>query len=174
MQTQSKTAPKLPKAALFAQAGAACNCFGNGACTNNECQCDAGWKGPDCATLDVLPAAAASPGIKSRPNWGAAQLQEGSIYYTFVGAKRNTSAGASDAFASNAGLHLLRSTSPTGPFEDLGEEIGLNGQSFGFRVDAKINPVDGALLLLTEGYAHGDGDASGFGFIFRRSASGTA
>ena len=37
------------------------------------------------------------------------------MYYTFVGAKRNTSAGASDAFASNAGLHLLRSTSPTGP-----------------------------------------------------------
>ena len=161
-------ATKLLKAALFAQAGAACNCFGNGACTNNECQCDAGWKGPDCATLDVLPAAAASPGFASRPNWGAAQLQEGSIYYTFVGAKRNTSAGASDAFASNAGLHLLRSTSPTGPFEDLGEEIGLNGQSFGFRVDAKINPVDGALLLLTEGYAHGEG----FGFIFRRSASG--
>ena len=133
-----------------------------------------GWKGSDCSTLDVLPAAAASPGIKSRPNWGAAQLREGSMYYTFVGAKRNTSAGASDAFASNAGLHLLRSTSPTGPFEDLGEEIGLNGQSFGFRDDAKINPVDGALLLLTEGYAHGGGDGSGFGFIFRRSASGSA
>ena len=163
-------AAKLLKAALFAQAGAACNCFGNGACTNNVCQCDAGWKGPDCATLDVLPAAAASPGFASRANWGAAQLHEGSLYYTFVGAKRNTSAGASDAFASNAGLHLLRSTSPTGPFEDLGEEIGLNGQSFGFRVDAKINPVDGALLLLTEGYAHGEG----FGFIFRRSASGSA
>ena len=85
-------ATKLLKAALFAQVGAACNCFGNGACTNNECQCDAGWKGPDCATLDVLPAAAVRPGFASRPNWGAAQLQEGSSYYTFVGAKRNTSA----------------------------------------------------------------------------------
>ena len=76
MQTKSKMATKLLKAALFAQVGAACNCFGNGACTNNECQCDAGWKGPDCATLDVLPAAAASPGFASRPTWGAAQLQE--------------------------------------------------------------------------------------------------
>ncbi len=56
MQTQSKMATKLLKAALFAQVGAASNCFGNGACTNNECQCDAGWKGPDCSTLDVNPA----------------------------------------------------------------------------------------------------------------------
>ena len=148
-------------------------CMGNGECMGGVCLCERGWKGPDCAALDLLPVPAAHPGWnEGRPNWGAATLREGDYWYTFVGSKTDLATGASDEFAQNSGLHLLRSESPGGgPFTDLGEQRGLNDQSFGFRVDVKRHPVDGALLLLTEGYAH-EPDR-GFGFILRRSASGS-
>ena len=88
-----------------------------------------------------------------------------------VGAKTDTSAGASDYFSANSGMHVLSSASPGGPtFTDLGELRGANNQQFGFRASAVVHPVDGALLVLTEGYAHIA--SPNFGFILLRSASG--
>ena len=68
-------------------------------------------------------------------------------------------------------MHVLGSASPGGPtFTDLGELRGANNQQFGFRASAVVHPVDGALLVLTEGYAHIA--SPNFGFILLRSASG--
>ena len=103
--------------------------------------------------------------------WGGATVPYNGLWYTFVGAKTDTSSGASDYFSANSGMHVLSSASPGGPtFTDLGELRGANNQQFGFRASAVVHPVDGALLVLTEGYAHIA--SPNFGFILLRSASG--
>ena len=139
----------------------------------HTCACEPGWAGPRCASLDLLPVRRDSPGWTNaeRPNWGGSAVWESGGWYLFAGAKTDTSAGASDRFALNSGMMLLRSNgSAAGPYAPLGEIRGLSNQAFGFRADAKRHPIDGALLVLTEAYAH----PHGFGFVFIRSASGSA
>jgi len=148
-------------------------CMGNGECRSGECKCEPGWSGPTCSRLDLLPLSKSAPGLRQGngvpPSWGAATVYHGQKWYIFAGVKTDTSTGASDLFAQNSGLMLFRANDLGGPYENLGELKGLNGQSFGFRVDLKKHPIDGSLLLLTEGYSHPEG----FGFIFLRSASGS-
>ena len=63
--------------ALLVAAATACRddsgCSLNGVCVDARCDCDAGWVGPTCATLDLAPAPAVgaygyAPNISS---WGA-------------------------------------------------------------------------------------------------------
>ena len=46
--------------------------------TLGVCDCDAGWKGPECASLDLLPVRRAAPGwtqaSPNRPSWGGATV----------------------------------------------------------------------------------------------------
>ena len=173
---------ELPRA-VAAAVGMACvaadphACTGLGACVRDVCACFSGWKGADCATLDVRPVRAARSGwpqaqLGGRPNWGAAVVWEADegAWYSFVGAKRDMSEGAPDTFAANSGLHLLTSPHVGGPWTYVREERTNADGPLGFRVDVKRDPTDGALLLITEGYAAG----TGFGFILRRSPSGSA
>lgn len=172
--------PATPLSPSISGDDASYTCMGNGIVVNGACKCDAGWKGFDCAVLDLLPVRSAHSGwsqeLGATANWGASTIREGDTWHWLVGAKADHTDGASDLFALNSGMLLLRSDSGVGgPFMRLSEMIGLNGQRFGFRVDAKRHPIDGALLVLTEGFAFSGRwpNSEGFGFIFLRSASGS-
>jgi len=159
-------------------------CMGNGiwCCDDSNstcaCKCNQGWKGSSCSTLDLLPIPRSTSGVpistnNMGANWGAGVVYEGGYWHAFVGAKTDISDGASDEFAWNHGIIHLRSSTLGGDWENLGELKGINGGSFGFRVDIKPHP-NGGWLLMTEGNAAGDNRYpwdKRFGFILLHSNS---
>ena len=76
--------------------------------------------------------------------------------------------------AENCGIFKFRSREIGGPYENLGEIVGADGQSFGFRAQMKRHPLDGAVLVIVDGYAHNveEGDF-GFGFTLLRFHTGS-
>eukprot|EP00966_Prymnesium_polylepis_P242638 5611096-Prymnesium_polylepis.1 len=145
-------------------------CMGNGVCVSEGvCKCDAGWKGPSCTMLDLLPVKRASPGWNDRPystinatwvpSWGACAIYQDNRWWFIVAAKKNHSLGSEELFGMNTHLVLLESVGDVGgPYVHHGEFAGH------FRVDCKrLGPngtIGGAstendesrpLLMLTTG-----------------------
>ena len=75
--------------------------------------------------------------------------------------------------AENCGIFKFRAREIGGPYENLGEITGADGQSFGFRSQMKRHPVDGAILMVVDGYAFNveEGDF-GYGFVLLRFHTG--
>ena len=76
--------------------------------------------------------------------------------------------------AENCGIFKFRSREIGGPYENLGEIIGADGQSFGFRAQMKRHPVDDSILMIVDGYAFNveEGDF-GYGFTLLRFDTGS-
>ena len=136
--------------------------------------------------LDLLPITKSSPGLilsdnwpndpsgswTTSPNWGGSAIWEGGYWYLVVGMKKDPY--GSDYFGENSGIFKLRSKYIGGPYENLGEIIGGNGQSFGFRADMKRHPIDNSILIVVDGYAsYQPGNDPGFGFTMLRFHTGS-
>jgi len=162
-------------------------CWGNGDCVDDSyCKCSPGWKGEKCNMLDLLPITRSSPGLilsekwpndpssrwTTSPNWGGSAIWEDGYWYLVVGMKKDPY--GSDYFGENSGIFKLRSKYIGGPYENLGEIIGGNGQSFGFRADMKRHPIDNSILIVVDGYAsYQPGNDPGFGFTMLRFHTGS-
>ena len=136
--------------------------------------------------LDLLPIRRSSPGLilsdnwpndpssswKTNPNWGGSAIWEDGYWYLVVGMKKDPS--GSDYFSENSGIFKLRARDIGGPYENLGEIIGADGQSFGFRADMKRHPIDNSILIVVDGYAFNPADNDfGFGFTMLRYHTGS-
>ena len=74
--------------------------MGNGdLVAERACACDAGWKGPSCNVLDLLPLSRAHPGWMNntnsssnnmtwKPSWGAGAVYEGGTWYLVAASKK--------------------------------------------------------------------------------------
>ena len=172
--TMAPTLSPAPTVSLAPTAAAPHACMGNGdLVAERACACDAGWKGPSCNVLDLLPLSRAHPGWMNntnvsagnmtwKPSWGAGAVYEGGTWYLVAASKKYVDGedGKQDLFGQNCHTLVLRSTSGHvgGPYE-LAYDL-----SWHFRVDLKrLGPngtlaggggeqTNGTLLLMTKGY----------------------
>lgn len=163
------------------------SCWGNGDCIDNAyCKCAPGWKGEHCNMLDLMPIRKHSPGLMlssqwpsdaasswtMNPNWGGGAIWENGYWYIVVGMKKNPD--RSNLFSDNAGIYKFRAREIGGPYKNLGEITGANGQSFGFRADVKRHPIDNSILIAVDGYVYNPTDNDfGFGFSLLRYHTGS-
>ena len=77
-------------------------------------------------------------------------------------------------YGENCGIFKFRSREIGGPYESLGEVIGADGQSFGFRAQMKRHPIDNSILMIVNSYAYNVEDFDfGYGFTLLRFHTGS-
>ena len=112
-------------------------CQLNGECTAGSCHCHAGWRGPDCGLLDLLPSADAdSPGLAygappsssgsgGLSSWGGSIVADpdtSSLYHLFA-AEMTLGCGLNSWYP-NSAIVRATSSSPLGPFVRREEVLG--------------------------------------------------
>ena len=95
------------------------DCSLNGVCsTAGSCHCVPEWRGPDCGTLNLLPARSApeTSGFYEAhaSSWGGSLVQEGSMYHMFASRMVN-GCGLSEWTSNSAVVHLTASDAE-GPY----------------------------------------------------------
>ena len=128
--------------------GAAC-CSLNGAFSDGVCHCDAGWRGPTCAELDVLPAQPGAHGLgdRARPTWGGSAVFEAGRWHLIVGSRAVPFANNSlDDYPCDS--KIVRAVSegadPAGPYEIVETLFPRSS----WEPSVARNPATGALVLM--------------------------
>jgi len=116
-----------------------------GSCVNSACRCDAGWKGPKCGQVDLLPVkhewGYRNPEMSS---WcGSAVKANGEYHYFGSGMSHNCSL---PQFATNSESVRATSSSPAGPYTFQEVALPEFAHSTSIKQDA-----DGGFLLFSIG-----------------------
>lgn len=143
--------------AVAAAAAAACtssaDCGYLGACSAGACACDAGWAGPQCASLDLLPAP---------PDAGLRQLNSSNWCGTLLADPANASlwhslnsdfdgCGLNVWLSGSRVLHSISTSGPLGPYTPV--DVAVQAEAHNPQA---IRAPDGQYLLF-DSYAGPDG-----------------
>ena len=104
--------------ALAAGCASSLDCSLNGDCdaVSGRCKCDAGWKGPGCASLDLAPqTAGAMLNETNMSTWGAPAVFAEGAYHAFV--SEMVDGCGITSWQSNSQLTHYTARTPSGPWE---------------------------------------------------------
>lgn len=127
-------------------------CSFNGVCSaQGACECDAGWRGPRCAELDLLPVDAAHPGLRLKDTvtganistWGAPMIQDDSTGTWHAWASEMLNGCGINSWVTNS--HIVHATAPApgGPWTRQEEVV----PAFAHEPDVVKGP-DGELVMV--------------------------
>ena len=111
------------------------DCALYGECVSGSCECETGWKGPHCTTLDTLPVPLDSGFNYTVNTWGGSPIQIMDKYYMLA-----TLIGKGDpeyVWCNQATIALAESSTPAGPYNYV--ESIINSSTV--NCTGVINPV---------------------------------
>jgi len=144
----------MPTMALASLCSTSSDCSLNGDCFSGVCQCDPGWVGSVCSTLDLeLPDISESyvaPGGTSAWGMSVVQDKKTNMYHGYISEFKNKC--KLGAWTTNSFVNHVVAASPEGPWEQKGQVIGV----WSHNPKLAYSPADETWLI----YHIGDGNTT--------------